>query len=953
MMTEKRIVRETFPVSGMSCASCAARVDKALGRAAGVAEASVNFASGEVVVAYDPTLASPETLREAVRRAGYDLLIRDEAQDPDAAERKHARRLASLRRRTVWAAALALPVAVVGMFFMHAPHAGLVMCLLSAPVVFWLGRGFFVNAARQLRHGSATMDTLVALSTGVAWLFSLFNLLFPAFWLARGIEPHVYFEASAVIVAFILVGRLLEERAKGDASSAIRKLMGLRPRTVTLCTPGGERTVPVETIRPDDLIAVRPGERIPVDGTVVDGASHVDESMLSGEPLPVAKQAGAPVFAGTVNQRGAFRFRAEKVGRDTMLSQIIRMVQQAQGSKAPVQQLVDRIAGVFVPAIIAVALLSFGAWMLFGGAEGLTHGLLALVTVLVIACPCALGLATPTAIMVGIGKGAGNGILIRNAESLETARRVDTVVLDKTGTLTEGRPAVSDLAWAHDAPGESAAIFAALERRSEHPLAEAVVRYFDGTPASAAPRTGFRPVQDGAARTVSGPDGEAGACESDTLLHRRVGASAGESGTPQAAPESGACGDSPSPQVEAFESLTGAGVSGRIGGRTYYAGNRRLVDGRGVAVPAELEREAGRLSDEAKTLVWFASEDRALAVAGIADRIKPSSAQAVAALRAAGTEVWMLTGDHAAAARAVAAAAGIDRYRAGVLPHEKAAFVRELQARGRRVAMVGDGINDSAALAEADLGIAMGGGSDIAMETAGMTIVSSDLLRVPEALRLSTLTVRTIRQNLFWAFIYNLIGVPVAAGILYPLCGFLLNPMIAGAAMAFSSVSVVANSLRLNRKRIAVPTAGTASAPASASAAPPERAADPTAAVSGSRPDAAEPAAALASRATAEARGATDSAASLPASEAAKISPNERTNHNNVKIMKKEYKVAGMTCVHCRAHVEKALNGIAGVRAVVTLDPPVASVEFAGEAKSLEELQAVVRAEAGDYTLSE
>ncbi len=836
-MTRKQIVRKSFPVSGMSCASCAARIDKALRRTEGVAEAAVNFASGRVAVAYDPALASPETLREAVRRAGYDLVIREDAQDPDAAEREHARRLASLRRRTIWAIALALPVAIVGMFFMGAPHADLAMCLLSAPVVFWLGRGFFVNAWRQLRHGSATMDTLVALSTGVAWLFSLFNMLFPAFWLARGIEPHVYFEASAVIVAFILLGRLLEERAKGSASSAIRKLMGLRPRTVTLCTAdGGERTVPVEAVRPDDLVVVRPGERIPVDGIVADGNSHVDESMLSGEPLPVSKRAGAQVFAGTVNLRGTFRFRAEKVGQDTLLSQIIRMVQEAQGSKAPVQKLVDRIAGVFVPAIIAVALISFGAWTLFGGADGLTHGLLALVTVLIIACPCALGLATPTAIMVGIGKGAENGILIRNAESLETARKVDTVVLDKTGTVTEGRPAVSDLRWASGAPEGAAALFAALERRSEHPLAEAVVRRL------------------GATRT---------------------------------------------PEVEAFESHTGAGVSGRVEGKTYYAGNRRLLAEHGIAVPAPLEREAEALIAEAKTLVWFASADRALAVAGITDRIKPSSAQAVAALRAGGMEVWMLTGDHEASARAVAQSAGIDRYRAGVLPQEKAAFVRELQQRGRRVAMVGDGINDSAALAQADLGIAMGGGSDIAMETAGMTIVSSDLVRVPEALRLSALTVRTIRQNLFWAFIYNLVGVPVAAGVLYPVCGFLLNPMIAGAAMAFSSVSVVANSLLLKRKRIScLPQSG-----------------------------------------------------GVP-SGAGEGLPDIPIPVNKDRIMKK-YKIEGMMCGHCRAHVEKALNGIDGVKAVVTLDPPEARVEFSGREKSLEELQAAVRSEAGDYTLSE
>lgn len=951
-MENKRIVRETFPVTGMSCASCAARVDKALNRTEGVAEAAVNFASGRVVVAYDPAVATPEALREAVRNAGYELLIHADAEDPDAVDRERAHRLASLRRRTVWALSLALPVAVAGMFFMGDTRADLFMCLLSAPVVFWLGRSFFTNAWRQLRHGTATMDTLVALSTGVAWLFSLFNLLFPEFWRSRGIEPHVYFEASAVIVAFILLGRLLEERAKGNASSAIRKLMGLRPRTVVRCTPEGEQTVPIESVEPDDILAVRPGERIPVDGIVVAGSSFVDESMLSGEPIPVSKREGERVFAGTINQRGAFRFRAEKVGRDTLLAQIIRMVQQAQGSRAPVQRRVDRIAGVFVPAILIAALLAFGGWVLFGGSDGLTHGLLAFVTVLIIACPCALGLATPTAIMVGIGKGAESGILIRNAESLETARRVDTVVLDKTGTLTEGRPAVSDLVWAHDAPEEADALFAALERRSEHPLAEAVVHYLK---------------------------------RSDPAT------------------------------VEAFESHTGAGVSGEVAGKSCFAGSRKWLVDHGIAVPSELEHEAARLAAEAKTLVWFAAEGRALAVAGITDRIKPSSSRAVAALRDSGIEVWMLTGDHETAARAVARAAGIDCYRAGVAPQDKAAFVHELQQQGRRVAMVGDGINDSAALARADLGIAMGGGSDIAMETAGMTIVSSDLMRVPEALRLSVYTVRTIRQNLFWAFIYNLIGVPIAAGVLYPICGFLLDPMIAGAAMAFSSVSVVTNSLRLKRKRIgsqAELTAGDASAAEPTAAAParvgmpnpsgasrsantqPTAVSRPTetppaaeygptvplpepdfpttetpSATSGLRSDAPSPSClpqpqSGAGNETPVQCGADERAASGMQSPSESHTGSETVsadppilNENNVlpivKTMKRKYEVAGMMCGHCRSHVENALNSIDGVKAVVTLDPPVAVVEFSDGVMPLAELQSVIASEAGDYTLTE
>ncbi len=843
--------RDTFPVTGMSCAACAARVERALKRVPGVADAAVNFAASTVTVRYDPAAATPETLRRAVRAAGYDLRTGDEA--PDAAEAEEARRYAALRRRAAWAVALALPVAVVGMGFGGRPWAPATMALLSAPVVFGLGGGFFVNAWRQLRRGTATMDTLVALSTGVAWFFSLFNLLFPHFWLARGIEPHVYFEASAVVVAFILLGRTMEARARRSASSAIRRLMGLRPRTVVRCEADGtERTVPLELVRPGDRIAVRPGERIAVDGTVTDGDSFVDESMLSGEPVPVAKQAGAAVYAGTVNQRGSLRLRADRVGDATLLAQIIRRVADAEGSKAPVQRLVDRIAALFVPAIIAIALLACGAWVLFGGADGLTHGLLALVTVLVIACPCALGLATPTAIMVGIGKGAEAGILIRDAESLETARRIDTVVLDKTGTLTEGRPSVSDLRWAVEASAEAAERFAALERRSEHPLAEAV-----------------------AARLAGG---------------RREAA------------------------VESFESRTGAGVTARIDGLHCCAGSRRLLEAEGVVIPPALEADGARLEVEAKTLVWYAEEGRALAVAGIADRMKESSAEAVAALRRMGIEVWMVTGDHEAAARATARAAGIDRWRAGVLPDAKADFVEELQRQGRRVAMAGDGINDSAALARADLGVAMGGGSDIAMEAAGMTLVSSDLMRLPEALRLSARTVRTIRENLFWAFFYNLLGVPVAAGALYPLCGFLLDPMIAGAAMAFSSVSVVANSLRLKRLRLGPGDAADACAARAACGADPRR---------------------------------------EPEDERNETGITDTDTNKTVTAMKKEYKVSGMMCDHCRQHVERALNALEGVRATVTLDPPVATVEFTGAERSLAELQAAVAERAGDYTLAE
>lgn len=713
-------------------------MEKILNAQTGVVAASVNLAASTAAVEYDTMQTSPERLRQAVQEGGYDMLADSDDDTPDELERMNRERYRDLKRRAFWAVVLAIPVVVIGMFFMDMPYGGAIMALLSAPVVFWLGRGFFVNAWQQLRHRSATMDTLVALSTGIAYLFSLFNLVFPEFWLSRGVEPHVYFEAAAVIIAFILLGRTLEEKAKGDTTASLKKLIGLQPKNAIVVAADGTQTeIPISRIRVGDLLAVRPGEKIAVDGAVCEGDSYVDESMLSGEPLPVHKEPGTKVFAGTINQKGSFHFRAEKVGAATMLAQIIRMVQEAQGSKAPVQKLADKIAGIFVPAIIGIALLSFVLWLVFDPSGGLTHGILAAVTVLVIACPCALGLATPTAVMVGIGKGAEKGILIRDAVSLETAGKIDTVVMDKTGTLTEGKPVVTDIVWANG-DDRAKAVFFSLEKLSEHPLADAVVHYFAGVP---------------------------------TL------------------------------NVERFGSLTGKGIEGTVDGVRYFAGSRRLLDEQGIVVGKELNIEAQRLSAEAKSIVWFADSEQALAVAAIADRIKDSSVEAVHELQAAGIDVYMLTGDSRAAAGHIAEKAGIRHFEAEILPQDKAAFVKRLQTLGHKVAMAGDGINDSAALAQADLSIAMGRGSDIAMDVAQMTIISSDLRKIPEAIRLSKQTVRTIRQNLFWAFIYNLVGIPVAAGALYPVSGFLLNPMIAGAAMALSSVSVVANSLRLKYRR--------------------------------------------------------------------------------------------------------------------------------------------------------
>ena len=735
--------KETYSVLGMSCASCAARVSKTLNRQPGVKEATVNLATAMAVVEFDPQLCSPQSLRKAVQDAGYDLLTDNDA--TGEVERAQDKKVRELRFRAFTALGVSAVIMLISMgLHDKIPYAGYVMWVLSTPVVFWLGSGFYVSAWHQLLHRTANMDTLVACSTGIAYVFSLFNLFFPQFWTDRGIEPHVYFESASMIIGFILLGRLMEEKAKSSANSAIRKLMELQPRTVSRISCNGEvEVVAVDSIQPEDVIMVRPGERIAVDGMVSEGSSYVDESMLSGEPVPVLKEKGTKVFAGTINQKGSFRFTAQKVGTDTLLAQIIHMVQDAEGSKAAVQKTVDRVAAVFVPVIMGIAVLAFAVWQLSGATDSLTHGILALVTVLIIACPCSLGLATPTAIMVGIGKGAQNGILIKDASALETARNIDTVVLDKTGTLTVGRPEVTNIVWCTAAADRDDVLVAVsrLERLSEHPLADAVCRY----------------VKDDST------------------------ADAG---------------------IDDFKSHAGMGVSGIVDGKSYLVGNDRLMRANCISADADLKLKAGQLSGTAHTLVWVACGGSVIAVMGIADAIKPSASVAVGELKRQGIGVCLLTGDNEVAAKEVARQAGIEHVNASMLPQDKAAYIKQLQSEGHKVAMVGDGINDSAALAQADLSIAMGSGSGIAMDVAGVTIISSDLTKIAQALRLSRLTVRTIRQNLFWAFFYNAVSVPVAAGVLYPINGFLLNPMIGGACMAFSSVSVVANSLLLRFKRL-------------------------------------------------------------------------------------------------------------------------------------------------------
>jgi Cu2+-exporting ATPase len=728
-------VKKSFPITGMSCASCAVSVESMLSAQPGVIKVSVNFANASAQLEYIPGIADPQSFRSVIQSIGYDLVVAEGDDAQETIEELHASKFRSLRLRTILAIVFSLPVVVIGMFFMNMSYANYIMWLFSTPVIALFGRQFFVGAWKQAKHRSANMDTLVALSTGIAYVFSVFNTLYPQFWHERGLHAHVYFEAAAVVVTFILLGKLLEEKAKSNTSSAIKKLIGLQPKTVTIVHHGGHMMeIPISQVKVGDVLQVKPGDRIAVDGMVTEGSSFVDESMISGEPVPVLKEKGVKVFTGTINQKGGFLFTAEKIGGDTVLAHIIKMVQEAQGSKAPVQKLVDKISGIFVPVVIGIAILSLIVWVVAGGENGFTQGLLSLVTVLVIACPCALGLATPTAIMVGVGKGAENGILIKDAESLETAHKVTAIILDKTGTITEGRPEVTDILWASGNEADASSILLAIERHSEHPLAEAVVRNLEN-------------VQPAV--------------------------------------------------IEKFDSVTGKGVTAEYAGAKYYVGSTNFLRENNIPISQNLESKAQTWLSEANTVIWFADGKQALAAIAIADKIKTNSKEAIDRLQEMGIEVYMLTGDNQHTARAIAEKVSIKHYTAEALPSDKADFIKKLQAEGRVVAMVGDGINDSHALAQADVSIAMGKGTDIAMDVAKMTLISSDLLHIPKAISLSRKTVRLIKQNLFWAFIYNLIGIPIAAGILYPVNGFMLNPMIAGAAMALSSVSVVTNSLRL------------------------------------------------------------------------------------------------------------------------------------------------------------
>lgn len=738
-MAKSNIQENIVPVLEMSCAVCAANVENTTRALPGVLQADVNFASNDMHLVYDRSVISLEEIQRQIRAIGYDILIGGDNTE-EKKEEKQAERYRRIRLRTLGAWALAIPLMVISMVFMDNPYAAWVMLVLTLPILYF-GRRFFINAVRQARHGSANMDTLVALSVSVAFLYSLVNTLFPSLLASSGMPVHVYYEASGMIIAFVLLGKLLEERAKGNTSSAIRKLMGLQPKTARIVTPDGEKDLPIGMIRVGDRISVRPGERIPVDGSVDEGASYVDESMISGEPVPVRKRPGDKVLSGTINQRGAFKVRAEQVGADTVLARIIRMVEQAQSSKAPVQRIVDRIAGIFVPVVMGISLLTLVLWLWIGGGQYLHMAVVSAVSVLVIACPCALGLATPTALMVGIGKGAENHILIKDAFALENLCRVNAMAMDKTGTLTAGIPRVSQFMDLGYLLKSNKDMLYTMEKRSEHPLALAITSYLENKGAEETP-------------------------------------------------------------LEDFESVTGMGVRATRQGKTYWVGSQALCRQYVSRLEKDLTDTLAQWQSQGRSIVFFGEESSLLCVLAVSDPLKPTSRQAVEQLQRMGIEVFMLTGDSEKTAAHIASQAGIKHFQASMMPDDKAKFIEDLQKKGRNVAMVGDGINDSQALASANVGIAMGRGTDIAMDVAMVTLMTSDLMLLPKAVHLSRRTVQLIRQNLFWAFIYNTIGIPIAAGVLFPFYGILLNPMWASAAMALSSVSVVANALRLGRSKL-------------------------------------------------------------------------------------------------------------------------------------------------------
>jgi Cu+-exporting ATPase len=735
----------TLPIRGMTCAACVNAIERGLRRAEGVLSATVNLATGRGTVTYLPSVIDRRGLQALIEELGYEVPEAPASAAEDVEQRARQREMAGLRRKFVVGAVLSAAVMAGSMpqwlpwlpAFLTDPFT---LWALTTPVQFWVGGQFLRGFGKAVRHGTADMNTLVTIGTMSAYLYSVGVTVAPQFFQVEGVHAAVYFDTAAVLITLIVLGRWLEAKARGRTSAAIKRLLGLQPKTARVLRHGVEAEIPIDEVAVGDLVVVRPGEKIPVDGVVRHGRSTVDESMLTGESLPVEKEPGAPVVGASLNKTGTFVFEATRVGKDTVLAQIIQLVEAAQGSKAPIQRLADTIAGKFVPIVVGLAALTFGVWYVAGPAPAFTYALSNFMAVLLIACPCALGLATPTAIMVGTGRGAELGILIKSAESLETAHRVQTVVFDKTGTLTRGEPVVTAVLAVDSADSaELLRLAAAAEWGSEHPLGKAIV---------------------------------------DKARAAGIAVAA----------------------AQQFEAVPGRGVEAVVDGRRLRLGTAQFLVDRGIALNG-LEKEGERLAQEGQTPLYVAADARALGIIAVADTLKPSARPAVAALHAMGLEVAMLTGDNARAAAAIARQVGIERVLAEVLPPDKAARIAQLQAEGRVVAMVGDGINDAPALAQADVGIALGTGTDVAIEAADIALMRDDLMGVATAIRLSRRTMRIIRQNLFWAFFYNAILIPVAAGALYPFFGVLLNPMLAGAAMAFSSVSVVSNSLRLRRFR--------------------------------------------------------------------------------------------------------------------------------------------------------
>ena len=746
------ISRIQLPVKGMSCASCVATVQEALTALPGVVSASVNFATEKATVDYFPSQVGIRDFRKVIKDAGYELVETEKGEDiVEKEQREREAAYLSLKRKVISGAVLTVPIFILMQWnsiglsnLIELPQQTifLLQLLIATPVQFWIGRHFYTGAIAAARHRTTNMNTLIAVGTSAAYLYSVVATFFPAVFEIKGYEAHVYFDTSATIIVLILLGRLFEARAKGQTSEAIKKLIGLQAKTARVIRDGKEMDIPVEEVEMGDRIIVRPGEKIPVDGVIVDGYSSVDESMVTGESMPVEKNAGDAVIGATINRTGSFRFEATKIGRDTMLSHIIEMVQSAQGSKPPIARMADIIASYFVPVVIGIASLTFLVWYFFGPAPALTYAILNFIAVLIIACPCSLGLATPTSIMVGTGKGAENGILIRSGEALERAHQINTIVFDKTGTLTKGRPEVTDIIAI--GPSEEEVLFYAssAEKGSEHPLGESIIK---------------KAMDEGL--EIRSP--------------------------------------------EQFRAVPGHGIKATVNGKKIMLGNEKLMQDEGVSIDI-LKQKAVALSEQGKTPMFVSVENKISGIIAVADTLKEDSVNAVKALHNLGVDVVMITGDNKRTGDAIARLAGIDRVLAEVLPEDKASEVKKLQAAGRVVAMVGDGVNDAPALAQADIGIAIGTGTDVAIETSDITLISGNIRGVVTAIALSRATMRNIKQNLFWAFAYNVILIPVAAGVLFPFFGILLNPMFAAAAMGFSSVTVVTNALRLRRFKAVV-----------------------------------------------------------------------------------------------------------------------------------------------------